>query len=145
MVQEAGSKTNRRELSMSDDQVRVVTYHSINSKPVEAWVGYVVLPNGEQLLVRFSGPDEQQVVNRATAWFKAERARQAALVGYRVGTIYEPLDNTSARNNDPSKGQRFAGKVWMLNRGTGERARVETDQVGSYESRGFVKAGPRAS
>ena len=38
----------------------------------------------------------------------------------------------------------FAGKVWMLNRTTGERARIEVGLVAEYEGKGFIKAGPRS-
>ena len=38
----------------------------------------------------------------------------------------------------------FTGKVWMLNRTTGERARIEAGLVAEYEGKGFIKAGPRS-
>jgi len=38
----------------------------------------------------------------------------------------------------------FGGKVWMLNRATGERARVLPDEVESYAAKGFEKGGPRS-
>ncbi len=42
------------------------------------------------------------------------------------------------------QGAQFAGKVWMLNRATGERARVLPGEVESYTSRGFERGGPRS-
>lgn len=36
------------------------------------------------------------------------------------------------------------GKAWMLNRVTGERARVDVSQVAVYEAKGFIKGGPRS-
>ncbi len=47
----------------------------------------------------------------------------------------------------PGRGEhlkQFAGKVWMLNRSTGERARVLPGEVESYASRGFERGGPRS-
>lgn len=36
------------------------------------------------------------------------------------------------------------GKAWMLNRATGERARVDVGQIAEYEAKGFIKGGPRS-
>ncbi len=38
----------------------------------------------------------------------------------------------------------FVGKVWMLNRATGERARVEPHRVVAFEACGFERGGPRS-
>ncbi len=42
------------------------------------------------------------------------------------------------------RGECFTGKVWMLNRSTNERARVDPGEVESYASRGFERGGPRS-
>ena len=47
----------------------------------------------------------------------------------------------------PGRGEhlkQFAGKVWMLNRSTGERARVHHNDVAEYQCKGFVLGGPRS-
>lgn len=36
------------------------------------------------------------------------------------------------------------GKVWMLNRQTSHRVRIEADQVSKYEWMGYVRGGPRS-
>lgn len=44
----------------------------------------------------------------------------------------------------PGRGGSFVGKVWMLNRATGERARVLPGEVDDYAARGFERGGPRS-
>jgi hypothetical protein len=44
----------------------------------------------------------------------------------------------------PGRGGMFVGKVWMLNRSTGERARVLPGEVADYVAKGFEKGGPRS-
>lgn len=124
--------------------VDVVTYHSQNAKPHEAWIGYVVLSDGNQLQIRISAASEQQVIARAQAFWSAEKARQdrvRASIGTDIATGGENLIS----ERPSGKGQLFLGKVWMLRRQTGERARVEAGEVAGYEARGYIKAGPRSS
>lgn len=123
--------------------VDVVTYHSQNAKPHEAWIGYVVLSDGNQLQVRISAATEAAVIAKAQAFWATEKERQdrvRASVGGEDAPEGENLIQGAAINNQ----HRFSGKVWLLNRTTGERARVEANRVGDYESRGFVKGGPRS-
>lgn len=123
--------------------VDVVTYHSQNAKPHECWIGYVVLSDGNQLQVRISGATEQAVIDKARWFWASEKARQdraRASIGDQAAS-----DGENLISDRPSgKGQVFLGKVWMLNRATGERARVDAGEVGNYEGRGFVKGGPRS-
>ena len=39
---------------------------------------------------------------------------------------------------------RNIGKIWMLNRQTGERVRVMPNEVVEYEIKGYIKGGPRS-
>lgn len=110
------------------------TYHSTNTKNInEAWVGYLLMPrDGRQLTIRFSGPDEKTVIDRAHAFYDNHVRKYA--------------ESVSNGNGIPEsgRGKVFIGKTWLLNRTTGERARVLDAEVNGYLARGFIKAGPRS-
>jgi hypothetical protein len=116
--------------------MEVATYHSTNTKnPLEAWVGYILMPrDGRQLTIRFSGPDEQTVISRAHAFWETHIRKH-------LGSTPDLIDGDD--DADPSPSWRGKGKTWLYNRSTGERARVSNDEVEGYLARGFIKAGPR--
>lgn len=123
--------------------IAVATYHSTNAKPDELWLGYCILPSGQQLLVRFSGATEESVIAKARAFYEKEKARQDRL----YGSTAAAADNDAISDDDdvPSgRGVQFVGKVWMLNRETGERARVIPAEVADYAAKGYVRGGPRS-
>lgn len=126
----------------------VVTYYSSNAKKHQAWIAYVVLPlDGNQLLVRSEGHTEDEAKQRAIAWYEKEKARQERL--YRAELEEnKPVDDDGWTSNPggvgSGKGQVFVGKLWMLNRTTGQRARIEPSELQSYEAQGYVRGGPRS-
>jgi hypothetical protein len=108
--------------------IDVVTYYSTNTKnPDETWVGYIVMPKeGKQLTIRFSGRDEQTVIDRATAFWN---------------TRIVPNTRSEASTDDDlsQRGKRFAGSIWLYNRVTGERVRASREEVEAYLAKGFTK------
>jgi hypothetical protein len=93
-------------------------------------------------------------------WFKfmdAEtRAKAAALVPSALTIPMVKVQNVPSPPVSPSKdtptvlaspgpgrGKAAVGTAWLLNRETGERARVSNGEVENYLARGFIKAGPR--
>lgn len=123
----------------------VATYHSTNAKPEEAWLGYCILPkDGSQLLVRFSGATEATVISKAQSWYDKEKRRQDTL----YASTAAAADNDADDLQSPSRGSHlaamFTGKVWMLNRVSGERARVLPAEVADYAAKGFERGGPRS-
>lgn len=126
----------------------VATYHSTNAKPEEAWLGYCILPkDGSQLLVRFSGATEAAVISKAQSWYDKEKRRQDTL----YASTAAAADNdwmadagTLATSRGSHLAAMFTGKVWMLNRATGERARVLPAEVVDYAAKGFERSGPRS-
>jgi hypothetical protein len=118
--------------------MQILTYHSKNAPFHKAWVAYPVID--DLFLVRCEATTEADAIARAEAWFVKEKARQAVLVG-----TSEDEDESSMFNRAmDGRGQGFTGKVWMLNRSTGDRARVMPDQLQQYVARGYVQAGPRS-
>jgi len=84
-------------------------------------------------------------------WFKfmdyetRQKAMQAADDAFcmPIGeVVYQEVATASA--SIKGRGECFAGKVWMLNRSTGERARVLPGEVADYAAKGYERGGPRS-
>lgn len=119
--------------------VDVVTYHSTNAKPNEQWAAFLVSSSGDQLPMKFTGKDEQTVKTRAVEWFKAEKVRQTALLGEAVNEAHdEDIKSTGGR------GHHFAGKIWVINRQTDDKRRIEPNELAGFEAQGYVRGGPRS-
>lgn len=143
--------------------MNICTYHSKNAKPEMAWVAYVINDGGMPVAIRFMGASEGAVIAEAQAFIRGERpvkpwerettpkayeaykAEKPSISTERVGDAYLTTVTVPApKQPGIGRGQGFVGKVWMLNRKTGERARVDVAEQISYEDMGFVKAGPRS-
>jgi hypothetical protein len=142
-------------------QASVLVFHTSDSAFATPWLGYVVMPNGKRLEIPFFGDSEQNVRTRALAFWDKESARQRSLGAADLEPVAdidqdEPAKLVMAQRpkpaakpaaapgKGPGKGKVFKGKVWMINRKNGERARVDPAYVTAYETRGFVRGGPRS-
>ena len=118
--------------------MNIITYHSSNAKPHEAWLAYVELANGEQWLVRFHGATEQEAKEKAIARWASEKDRYA----------YPEHDDCQMPPVRSGKGSHasamFAGKVWVINRETHDLKRIDPSELTAYEARGYVRGGPRS-
>lgn len=124
-----------------------ITYHSHNAKPDEAWIAYVILPDGSNWGVRFTGATEADATLRARTLYEREKSRMSAMNYGDYGKVVdnnEPVKPSGWPMPSVGKGAVFAGKVWMKNFVTNERARVDPSQLAEYEAKGYVKAGPRS-
>lgn len=117
--------------------MKITTYHNPNEK--HAWVALVELP--PRLYMPFFGPTEEMARMAAENWFQYERQRK--IVGSVATEVATTPDNRTGYNPG-GRGTQFIGKVWMLNRQTGERARIDVAEISQYEARGYVKGGPRS-
>lgn len=110
--------------------MKITPYQSENGK----WLALMDFDNNT--FMPFFGASKADAVNRAEAFLEREKARwlRADSSGTENLTSERPA----------GKGQVFLGKVWMLNRETGERARVDAGEVAGFESRGYVRGGPRS-
>lgn len=127
---------------MSNDEIQVVTYHSVNAKPQEQWLGYVVLPDGNRWLVSFSGTDEASVIAKAKAVYLADKAKQARIYGVDNGDIEE---EDKPEKHTEGRGHHFAGKVWVVNRTIHDLRRIDPSELEGYLAKGYVKGGPRST
>lgn len=90
----------------------------------------------------FFANTKDEAVAKATSFLEAEKARQLRLVGSASQVAAEPENRTSV--NPGGRGLHFAGKVWMLNRQTGHKVRVDPLAVAGFEATGYVRGGPRS-
>lgn len=109
----------------------VVTYHSANAKPHEAWLAYVVMPDGNQWSVRFAGSTEEEASNRAIALWESERAKCNS----------EPEDPWA----NAGRGAHFLGKTWLINVASREKIRIDKDKADELVATGeWERGGPRS-
>ena len=117
-------------------KMNIITYHSSNAKPHEAWLAYVELANGEQWLVRCTGHTELEAKTKCQVLWDREQKKYV-------------LSN-AAKDVEPIKTSRgahlhgLAGKVWVINRSTHHLCRIDPNELASYEVKGYVKGGPRS-
>ena len=120
--------------------MNIITYHSSNAKPHEAWLAYVELANGEQWLVRCVGYSELEARTKAQVLWDREQAKYAAH-NSKVdcqGEQPKKIDGRGAHLHH------FAGKVWMINRVTHDLKRIDPNELTVYEANGYVRGGPRS-
>ena len=121
--------------------LQILTYQSTNAPAHKAWIAYPVLDG--LWLVRCEAATEAAAIERAKAWYEAEKVRQARIVGKSddEGNDFKPAAVPSVGSG---RGLHFAGKVWMVNRETGHKCRIMPELQGSYEAKGYVRGGPRS-
>lgn len=111
----------------------IVTYKSKNaSNPKERWMAYAVLPNGELWLVRCTGETEEIAAHKAKTLYENEKAKSKI----KKEMLDNFVDKPSQHHN--------AGKVWMINKQTGDKKRVAESEIAQYEWAGYVRGGPRS-
>jgi hypothetical protein len=91
------------------------------------------------LTIRFSGPDERTVIERANSFWEKHVAKRWAATAVKT-----PEESFISDVPKVGRGKASTGKTWLLNRATGERARVFDSEVDAYLAKGFIKAGPRS-
>lgn len=122
---------------------KVITYHSENARPSEAWIGYVVLDDGSYWRVRFVGASEDDIIAHARKVFSEEKSKQSKLEG--ATNIKEADSVPSVRGQGITpEASKVAGKVWMLNRTTGHRTRIDAKDYDAFVAKGYIKGGPRS-
>lgn len=111
--------------------MQITTYQSIKAWPEKRWLASLDI--GNNLLMSFFAKTEQEAIDAANRWWELRMQREAEL-------------NASPFNSEAVIDGREAlgGKLWMLNRMTGHRARINASELALYEGRGYVKGGPRS-
>ncbi len=127
--------------------MQIVTYYSSNAKSFEAWLAYIVLPTGEQWLVRFHGKTEQEAIDKAKFRWESEQKR------YQSEPIEDSLPDhagaygTEAMVKVDGRGahlRAMVGKLWVINRATQHLCRIDPSELQDYEGQGYVRGGPRS-
>ena len=120
--------------------MHIVTYHSANAKPEKAWVAYIVLLNGNYWGVRFDGPNEQYVIDKARAQWEVERKR---VMDSPINDI-DGEDEEEVDEKPTGRGSHFVGKAWLIHTVTREKIRVPKEEVDKYLLNGYERGGPRS-
>lgn len=88
----------------------------------------------------------EEVVEVTKPSLEANEIAKAALWGKSVQDASNGWGASNTGWNDKVEKQShgLAGKVWMINRSTQTKTRVDPSQVAEFETRGFVRGGPRS-
>ena len=116
--------------------MNIITYHSSNAKPHEAWLAYVELENGEQWLVRCTGRTELEAKTKAQVLWDRERSKYAAHNAIKD----EPVERTGRGAHLHG----MVGKVWVINRSTHHLCRIDPNELAKFEQDGYQRGGPRS-
>lgn len=84
------------------------------------------------------GISEAAALERATRFYKNEVDKLT--YSQRLGATPTRVIST---NVGQSRGVGFAGKIWVINRTTHERKRVDASEVENLLANGWIKGGPR--
>ena len=119
--------------------MKIIVYQSFECSDFAR--GYLAhMDLGNDTYMSFFGPTAEAAQKRANDWYANERQRQARIVG-----TSEPNVTTIANiTRGDGRGMHFAGKVWMVNRTTGHKTRVDPGAVAGLEAQGYVRGGPRS-
>jgi hypothetical protein len=131
--------------------MNIITYHSSNAKPHEAWLAYVELANGEQWLVRCTGHSELEAKTKAQVLWDRERAKYK-VHNELVDNAVAEMKKVDCQGEQPKRidgrgahaSAMFAGKMWMINRATHHLCRIDPSELTVYEAKGYVRGGPRS-
>jgi hypothetical protein len=109
------------------------------------WLAHINL--GSDIYMSFFGPTKEAAEKRARNWYENERKR-AERIDPSIKSN-DPVSNDGWGDSDgwskpDTRGMHFAGKVWMVNKSTGEKKRIDPSEQSLYEGRGFVRGGPRS-
>lgn len=118
--------------------MNIVTYHSSNAMPHEAWLAYVELENGQQWLVRCTGHTELEARTKAQVLWDREQHK------YRLSNIVKDIQPAKQPSGRGAHLHGLAGKAWVINRSTGHRCRIYPNELAKYEQDGYVRGGPRS-
>ena len=111
------------------DETSVVTYqacHGNNLPQQLQFIAQVMLPNGKFWGVYFTGSTQIEVVNKAIACWNAEEAKIKERLPTGAGQVFENQHH-------------FAGKIWMFNKQTGDKVRIDSAQITEYEFKGYER------
>lgn len=124
----------------------------------DKWLAHMNL--GSHIYMSFFGPTKEAAETRARDWYEKERKRLGKQDTSEkkwseddwIKTDPKPVDNAGWGNAQPisnddwgqPKIHALAGKVWMVNRATNHKTRIDPSEVDSYIANGYVRGGPRS-
>jgi hypothetical protein len=102
---------------------------------------------GSDIYMSFFGPTAKEAEDKARSWYETERKRAERIdpsIKSNQSGSSDGWGDTDGWSKPDTRGMHFAGKVWMVNKSTGEKKRIDPSEQSLYEGRGFVRGGPRS-
>lgn len=104
----------------------------------DTWLAHMNL--GNDIYMSFFGATKDAAETRAREWYETEKKRWE-----RIDPSSKSVAETGEGWTKPEgRGQHFVGKIWMVNKSTGDKKRIDPTEQTLYEGRGYVRGGPRS-
>lgn len=132
------------------------------------WLAHMNL--GNDIYMSFFGHTKKEAEDKGHAWYAKESARFKHMDSSQMDSKPKAAPVVVMNNNDgwgsegwggtaqvvaehngwpneqtaTGRGHHFAGKVWMVNKTTGDKKRIDPSEQSTYEANGYVRGGPRS-
>ena len=135
--------------------IKIVTYHSADAtEPQMKWIGYIQ-NGGIYMGIRFNGETEKDVKKKAKFWYQNQTKPKV----YQQETTEEefqkykdsqeivdptpkkifPSQVRVAVTSGSGRGHGLAGRIWVINKKTRERKRIQESEMSEYTAQGFIR------
>lgn len=110
----------------------------------DTWLAHMNL--GNDIYMSFFGATKDAAETRARDWYETEKKRWERIdpSSKSVGEANAGWGNSDGWTKPDGRGQHFVGKIWMVNKSTGDKKRIDPTEQTLYEGRGYVRGGPRS-
>lgn len=102
---------------------------------------------GSDIYMSFFGSSAKEAEDKARNWYENERKRAERIdpsIKSAATVSNDGWGDTGGWSKPDTRGMHFAGKIWMVNKSTGDKKRIDPSEQSLYEGRGYVRGGPRS-
>lgn len=133
--------------------MQIVAYQTdeITNSPNLKWLGFIKGDGGLLIPIRFNGASKEEVKKKASEWLQSQRkpkpweedTTEEAFAEYVASNPVEPTVKkvfpSQRPSQGPGRGHGNAGRIWVVNRDTGDRKRIQESELKEYIGLGYMK------
>lgn len=112
------------------------------------WLAHLNL--GNDLFMSFLRGTKKEAESAAREWYERESKRfkhqdSCGMDSAPKMPTWGNNDGWSNASREPTKGHHgMTGKIWMVNKATNDKKRIDPSEQAVYEANGYVRGGPRS-
>ena len=134
--------------------IKIVTYQSSEAvSPQMKWIGYIQKA-GIYMNIRFNGETEKEVEKKAKFWynnqtkpkfFQQETTEEDFAKWQEEQPKPEPKKifpsqvRVVSQNQGSGRGHGNAGRIWVINKKTRDRKRIQESEMPEYAAQGYIR------